>query len=286
MEIKIGLMKKILILILLGLGVLYLIGIYLSRPKQIKIIKPQTHLVLEDISFLSKSGAMLKGWYIQGKVNKAGILLMHGLHSNRLQMLNRAEILNEAGYSVVLFDFQGHGESIGEKITFGHLESLDAEAGLSYLKQRVGDNKVGVIGVSLGGASALLGAVKYKADAMILESVYPSIEQAINNRLQVKLGAWARYLLPILTTQLNIQLGIHPNQLQPIVNISHATAKLFIIGGEKDVRTIKEETEALYAKANSPKKLWIVKDANHIDFDRYVPEEYKKKILNFFLIYL
>jgi len=278
--------KKITILLLLGLVMLYLVGLYLSRTKQTEVVKPQTHLVLENVSFVSKSGATLKGWYIVGDEGKAGILLMHGIRSNRLQMLNRAKILHEEGYSVLLFDFQGHGESIGEKITFGHLESLDAEAGLHYLKQRVNGGKLGVIGVSLGGASALLGNVKNEADAMVLESVYPSIEDAIKNRLEVKLGSWATYLLPILRMQLKIQLGIHPSQLQPISHIAEAKAKLLIIGGDKDIRTTKEETEALYEKANHPKELWIVKGANHVDFDTYIPEEYKRRVLNFFDTYL
>lgn len=273
---------KILILILLGIAMLYLVGRYLSRTNQVKIVKPQTHLELEDISFRSKNGATIKGWFVKGEPHKAGILLMHGLRSNRLQMLNRAEILNDAGYSVLLFDFQGHGESSGNKITFGYLEALDAEAGLNYLKSRIENNMIGVIGVSLGGASALLGNVKNNVNAMVLESVYPSIEQAIENRLRVKLGNFATYLLPILTNQLKIQLGIHPNQLQPIKHISKTIAKILIIGGDRDVRTTTKETLELYNRTNKPKKLWIVKGANHVDFDTYVPEKYRIKIVDFF----
>ena len=276
------LFKIVIMLFIVGFVLLYLIGIYLSRTNQVSIQKPQTSLALEDVSFPSKSWTTLHGWYVQGEEKKAGILLMHGVHSNRLQMLNRAEILHHAGYSVLLFDFQGHGESIGKKITFGYLESLDAEAGYDYLKKRVGQGKIGIIGVSLGGAAAVLGDVKYKADAIILESVYPSIEKAIENRLRVKIGSLGVYLLPILTTQLKIQVGIDPKELQPINQIDKVKGALFIIGGIDDKRTTKFETISLYDKAKSKKELWLVEDAGHIDFDRYVPKEYTTKVLNFF----
>ena len=276
------LFKITLMLFTVGIILFYLVGIYLSRTNQVSIKKPQTSLVLEDVSFESKSGAMLHGWYIQGEEKKAGILLMHGVHSNRLQMLNRAEILHHAGYSVLLFDFQGHGESIGKKITFGYLESLDAEAGYEYLKKRVGQGKIGVIGVSLGGVAAVLGDVKYKADAIILESVYPSIEKAIKNRLKIKIGSLGTYLLPILTTQLKIQLGIDPKELQPINQIDKVKGALFIISGTEDKRTTKPETVSLYNKAKTKKELWLVEGASHIDFDGYVPKEYTTKVLNFF----
>jgi alpha/beta superfamily hydrolase len=51
---------------------------------------------------------------------------MHGVRANRLSMVERARFLSYAGYSVLLFDFQGHGESTGQHITFGYLESKDA----------------------------------------------------------------------------------------------------------------------------------------------------------------
>lgn len=74
---------------------------------------------------------------------------MHGVRSNWLQMLERAKFLNMHGYAVLLFDFQGHGESPGEYITFGSLESLDAEAALSFLKSKLSKKTIGIIGVSL-----------------------------------------------------------------------------------------------------------------------------------------
>ncbi|SFV65734.1 hypothetical protein MNB_SV-13-1771 [hydrothermal vent metagenome] len=281
-----SIIKNISILTLIGIILLYLIGVYLSRPTQVTIPNPLIDLPLQEVSFPSKSTAMLHGWYVQGDKDKGGVLLLHGLHSSRVQMLDRAKFLYKAGYSVLLLDFQGHGESIGERITFGHLESLDAEAGYLYLKKCVSPYNVAVIGVSLGGASVLLGEVKNLSSAMVLEAVYPSIEQAIENRLNIKLGKIGTYLLPILTLQLKIQLGISPKELQPIEHISSAKGALFIIGGDKDERTTIEETKALYDKAKQIKQLWIIKDAKHIDFEKYKPKVYQEKILRFFDTYL
>ena len=58
---------------------------------------------------------------------------MHGVRANRLVMLARARFLHKAGYAVLLFDFQAHGESSGKRITFGHLEGLDASAAVTFL---------------------------------------------------------------------------------------------------------------------------------------------------------
>ena len=81
--------------------------------------------------------------------------------------------------SVLLFDFRAHGESTGDRITFGALESVDARAALDFLRTELPAERIGAIGVSLGGAAALLGREPLPVDALVLEAVYPAIDVAI-----------------------------------------------------------------------------------------------------------
>ena len=57
--------------------------------------------------------------------SKGAVILLHGVHANKKSMLSRARFLVAAKYSVPLIDLQIHGESEGDRITFGHLEFLD-----------------------------------------------------------------------------------------------------------------------------------------------------------------
>jgi alpha/beta superfamily hydrolase len=51
-------------------------------------------------------------------------------------MLPRAELLWRAGYVVLMPDLQAHGQSTGDRISFGYLEARDAQACLRYLRER------------------------------------------------------------------------------------------------------------------------------------------------------
>jgi len=98
-------------------------------------------------------------------------------------MLGRAEFLHEQGFTVLAPDFQAHGESPGEHVTYGARESLDAASAMAYLHEVAPQERVGVIGVSMGGAATLLGPGPVPANAYVLESVYPTIRDALSDRL-------------------------------------------------------------------------------------------------------
>ena len=263
-------------------GILYAIGSVLTKahPTEVGTI-PSNISKIREVSFLSQSGSTIKGWMLEAKQGKGGVLLLHGVRSNRLQMLNRAKFLQKEGYDVLLFDFQAHGESKGESITFGHLESLDVEAAYAYLEDRLCNPTIAVIGVSLGGASALLSSVKTKAQVLVLESVYPSIEQAIDDRMKIYLGSMGEYFSPLLTLQLEPRLGFGIDKLRPIDEVSKVTSAVLVVAGEKDIHTTLQESKQLFSKANEPKELWIVKGAKHVDFDALLGKEYEERILDF-----
>ena len=165
----------------------------------------------------------------QGPPGGGAVVLMHGVKGNRLAMLRRARLLHTEGFSVLLFDFQAHGESTGTRITFGRLEGLDAAAAVAFVRQRLPNEKIGAIGSSLGGAAALLGPEPLAVDALVLESVYSDIGTAIANRIRIVLGPVvgalaARPTAWLFEAILPPFLGMRPSDLRPIDGIAQGRA--------------------------------------------------------------
>jgi hypothetical protein len=94
-----------------GLGAAILAGSIASAPSPTVVGAPPSELAVEPISIASASGSRLSGWFLRGRPHCGAILLMHGIRANRLEMVGRARLLNANGFSVLLFDFQAHGES-------------------------------------------------------------------------------------------------------------------------------------------------------------------------------
>jgi len=196
-------------------------------------------------------------------------------------MLDRARFLSQAGYSVLLFDFQAHGESTGKHITFGYLESEDAAAAIAYLKQVAPGERIGVIGVSMGGAAATLAAPPLSINALVLEMVYPTIKEAVDDRLTMRLGGWARVLTPLLLLQSRAQLGFSSNNLRPIDHVGQLTFPKLFIAGANDRHTTLDESRRLFEAASSPKDFWVVPGAAHVDLHGASKVEYEQRVLEF-----
>ncbi len=211
---------------------------------------------------------------------------MHGVRGNRLGMVRRAEMLHAHGFAVLLFDFQAHGESPGQRITYGRLEALDAAAAIDFVRRKLPGERVGALGVSLGGAAALLGPEPLDVDALVLESVYPDIDAALANRLRSGLGPLMGPLFtPLLAATFKLLLppilGVQPGELRPIDRIGRVRAPLLVASGSVDDRTPLVEAQALFDHAPQPKYFWAVQGAAHVDLERFNPDAYWSVVLPF-----
>ena len=265
-----------------ALAVAWLAGEGLSAPAARKVGPPPESLPgSRMVAFQSGSGSTIRAWYAPGKPSQGIVVLAHPVRADRRSMLSRAEFLQRAGYGVLLYDAQAHGESAGDRITFGYLEARDAAAAVAFAAEQDPGAPVAFIGVSLGGAAALLGEKPLAVSALVLEAVYPTIREAIANRVSLRLGEPGRFLVPFLLWQLPMRHGISEADLEPRRGIKAAAAPVLVIAGQKDQRTTLSQSQALFDAAPEPKAIWVIPGAPHRDFHDFAGPVYEKRILAF-----
>ncbi|MDO8532121.1 MAG: alpha/beta hydrolase, partial [Dehalococcoidia bacterium] len=99
----------------------------LSRAKRFPLVAtPATFgLQYDDVSFPSAEDAVsLRGWFIPAEGGKRVLIIVHGKDGNRAKKLASAELpvaaaLSRRGFSVLMFDLRGHGESGGDRFSLG-----------------------------------------------------------------------------------------------------------------------------------------------------------------------
>lgn len=281
MRLKLRLVAGALLGMATAIVLYFWVGSVLAAPAPRTVPAPPAYLETQHIQIESDSGAVLSAWWMKPENPRGVVALFHCVRCSREDMLRRAELFWNDGFAVIAPDLQAHGESTGESITFGHLEARDAVATINYVRSQEPDLPVVGLGSSLGGAALLLGSPKIRLDALILESVYPTITEAVENRIAIRLGPLAKLLTPVMLSQLEWRLGIGPDDLRPIDFIASIGCPVFIASGDRDVHTTAAETRKLFEMASEPKALWLVEGAAHQDLLRFDEQRYSENVLAF-----
>lgn len=244
---------------------------------------------VDSINLSTSDGLQLAGWYIPPQ-NGAAIILQHGYHTNREEMLPIALMLARHGYGVLLFDFRGHGKSEGEMVTFGLNEVKDTEAALTFLRKQPEVNlaKIGLIGNSMGGAVGILAAAELEGiRVIVVEGVFPKLED------EIAVGIRVQTLLPATPFALIFKFfaervsGYRISDIVPVEKISKISPRpLLILQGGADERIPIDSGERLFAVAGEPKEYWYEPMIAHAAFSTSIPTKYEQRVISFLDKYL
>jgi len=152
----------------------------------------------EDVCFSSRDGgAQLHGWWFPPRGRREALLFVHGYGAYRVDALWGGDAIArhfvERGYGALLFDLRGHGLSAPARHAFGLTERNDVLGALDLLAARgFPPERVAVIGVSYGAATALLAAPDAPGlAAVVADSGYAEAWPVIRKRM--------RQVAPLLT---------------------------------------------------------------------------------------
>jgi len=257
------------------------VGRQLVAPVPRTIGPPPEFLGGETVEFSSASGSRIVGWLTESRSADGCVLLLHAIRADRRSMADRARFLRDEGYHTLCIDFQAHEESSGDHITMGHLESMDAAAGVAFLRDRYPGLPVAVIGSSLVGASAMMADYADPPEALVVEALFADAKTAVRNRLEMRLGGLGRTLTPLLTWQIQPTLGIDPATLSPVRAAASVGSPVFVIYGSEDQHARPSEAQAIYTALKGPKEIWEIAGAAHVDLHHFAGMEYQKRVARF-----
>jgi fermentation-respiration switch protein FrsA (DUF1100 family) len=246
-------------------------------------------LVYEDVTFPSRNDkVLLRGWYLPAPSDQRCIVLVQGQEHHRnspgIRALQLGRDLVGHGFSVLLFDFRGRGESGGKRDSGGDREQWDVLGAVDYVTSRgIPVERIGLLGFSLGAAVAILVAVKEPripaigCDSTFLGSL-PYLKRV--PFYWFYLPSW--FVFPIVLAG-RLFFGADFSKVRPIKAVAKIAQPIFFIHGERDHVIPFQETQELYRLSNNQEdRLWIVPGVGHVTAYARHPQEYSAKVASFF----
>ena len=231
----------------------------------------------------------LAGWYIPAgngaDASGPTVIVAHGWSDSKSGMLERAAVLHDT-YNLVLFDFRNHGQSGRSPTTQGVREAGDVEAVVDWLETAKGPEQIALLGVSMGGASAVNEADDdERIDAIILESTHATAANAAQARIDRAgypfslPGSWAVLLGALVRT------GEDVSAADPIQAVERLDGRpLLLISGGLDESIGPNDPEDMLAAADEagvPAELHVCPGAGHGGSAGACAEDYPAWVLGF-----
>ena len=226
-----------------------------------------------------------EGWFFPGLRGAPVIILCHGYQSQRGDVLTLATPLQENQFNVFVFDFGGHGKSIGST-TLGPRETREVLAAIAAMARRtdVDGNRIGLWGANVGGYAALAAAVAdRRVRALAVDSVYD--EPMVFLRTEVeRFGVGSLPLIyPLVRLFFSMEqmpyrgAGALSTRLSSLAKIP----KLFIVLRESPV--LAEGTLFLFNQSPEPREQWLMPKASYLAMSNDEKRTYENYVLSFFL---
>jgi dienelactone hydrolase len=231
----------------------------------------------ENVSFRTSDGLKLNGWYVPS-TNGAAVVVFPG----RAGPQRQARMLVRHGYGVLLFDRRGEATSEGDPNVFGWEFDKDLKAAAAFLRRRpdVKPNRIGGIGLSVGGEALLQTAARSNAyDAVVSEGagVRSLREQSLLPGLGMKLFEPSMAVITAATATFANELP--PPNLRDLSRRIKTPVFFIYAGHGQGGESLNPK---FYAAANDPKTLWKISDAEHTGGIEARPAEYERRVVGFF----
>lgn len=189
----------------------------------------------EDVS-VNVGHELTRGWYVTVDRPKGTILFCHGNDGNISTHLPAIRAFHDMGFSVLLFDYGGYGESTGKPSE--RRAYADAAAMWDYLTvdRKLRPNQIVIWGPSFGGGPATELACHTKPGAVILQSTFLSIPKAA-------FGEWACVAKWFIRHQFDNES-----------KVSRITSPLLVIHSPGDTLYPIEHGKRLFELATAPRQ--------------------------------
>lgn len=237
-------------------------------------------LEYENVAFKAKDDVVLSGWLIKGDSDKVIIQSHFGVQCSRsgytregkgmikgwhedVRFLRQAKYLNEAGYTVLMYDFRNHGNSSEGKlpwITWGATEALDIIGAVDFISNHSAyrSASIGLLSICMGQGASIAafgvedGLKQYKnIKAMI--SVQPMDYPCFVNAMGLP-----KFMVNSTTRAIKKRTDMDYNKTSWRPNVKDVTVPTLIIQNKNDAYHDKEFVNGVYQDLKVEKEiLWI-----------------------------
>jgi dipeptidyl aminopeptidase/acylaminoacyl peptidase len=210
---------------------------------------------VEKVYFKSEGKRISGILHLPEKINPSCVIASHGLLSSKdsEKYIALGEQISREGISMLRFDFRGIGESEGgEEDNMVSKKIADLSAAIDFIRSYPGlENRIGLIGSSLGGFLSLIKASEDKEIRTIVIWATPLHLDDLGTKKQEE-----DYPLPP-------EAFFEDLPKHRLVPLLHKVSNCLVIHGEEDKLVPLDQALGIFYNLSVPKEIHVIGGADH-----------------------
>ena len=203
---------------------------------------------------------LLRGWECRTSASsrRGTIIYLHGVADNRGSAIGVIDAFRPRGFDVIAYDGRAHGESEGDRCTYGYYEKRDTQRVIDQL----GADDVILIGHSLGAAIALqTAAIEPRVRAVAAVSTFSDL-RTIATEHAFYFPSWS---LGPAFARAEQDGKFVVDEVSPMKAAASITVPVLIVHGARDRDTLPAHSQRVFDALRAPKQHLLIEDAAHND---------------------
>lgn len=239
------------------------------------------------VRFPARDGrARIEAHFVPGEGGDGrAVVLVHGKdacrgHELKGDSTRLVAALSARGIAVLAIDLRGHGRSSRARLTYGERERFDVLGAVDWLREQ-GHDRIGVLGASMGAATALLAAADEPAIvALVADSPFADFGRMIERQYR-RLSGLPLCFLPGGLVLARLLTGVNLRRVRPLQGAQALRGRpVLVIHSEGDRFVPADDGRAIAAACQA--ELWTTATAGHVGSYKGETEAYVERVLGFF----
>lgn len=214
-------------------------------------------------------------------------IICHTMISDATDMAVYAYHFYDLGFSVVLPDARGYGQSEYKKINMGWYDRYDVVSWVNYIVEKDADARIFLFGVGMGGSTVLMASsleLPANVKGIISDSAYASVHEAFKENIKDVYGVPSFPIVNIASLYVKITEGWSFKQASALEQVKDSDMPiLFIHGGEDETVPVSQSNDMYEACTSKGSKHALISDAEHCKTLETKTERYWQKVDSFIL---